>query len=147
MNYRKAAEEELRAYTDLKGSLGNIRQRMSMLEDKMTSVRASSPSATPVTGGGNRYEEALIDCMAEKARLAELFKVNSRRVQLIERGLTALSDTERRVINRFFICDMRPENAVNCLVEELGYERAQIYRIRSTALHRYTIAEFGLPEL
>lgn len=147
MNYRKAAEEELRAYTDLKGSLSNIKQRIAMLEDKSISVRAASSSTTPVMGGGNRYEEALIDCMAEKARLTELLKVNWRRVQLIERGLKALDETERAVINRFFICDMRPEAAINCLIEELGYERAQIYRVRNRALYRYTIAEFGLPEL
>lgn len=146
MNYRKAAEEELRAYTDLKGSLSNIKQRIAMLKDKSLSVKTAS-STTPVIGGGNRYEEALIDCLAEQARLEELLKVNWRRVQLIERGLNALNDAERAVLNRFLICNMRPEAAIDCLVEELGYERAQIYRIRSRALYRYTIAEFGLPEL
>ena len=146
MNYRKAAEEELRAYTDLKGSLSNIKQRIAMLKDKLLSVKAAS-STTPVIGGGNRYEEALIDCLAEQARLEELLKVNWRRVRLIERGLNALDDAERAVLNRFLICNMRPEAAIDCLVEELGYERAQIYRIRSRALYRYTIAEFGLPEL
>lgn len=146
MNYRKAAEEELRAYTDLKGSLSNIKQRIAMLKDKSLSVKAASPT-TPVIGGGNRYEEALIDCLAEQARLEELLKVNWRRVQLIERGLNALDDAERAVLSRFLVCNMRPEAAIDCLVEELGYERAQIYRIRSRALYRYTIAEFGLPEL
>lgn len=146
MNYRKAAEEELRAYTDLKGSLSNIKQRIAMLKDKSLSVKVAS-STTPVIGGGNRYEEALIDCLAEQARLEELLKVNWRRMQLIERGLNALDDAERAVLNRFLICNMRPEAAIDCLVEELGYERAQIYRIRSRALYRYTIAEFGLPEL
>lgn len=117
-----------------------------MLKDSVTSIKAAS-SSTPVIGGGNHYEETLTNYIAEYGRLKELLKVNWRKVQLIERGLNALDDTERTVINRFFICNMRSESAADYLAEELGYEQAQIYRIRNRALQHYTRAVYGQQEL
>ncbi|MBR2730650.1 MAG: hypothetical protein IKD72_01525 [Clostridia bacterium] len=147
MNYKRAAEEELRQYADVRASLMNTRERIAMLEDAITSIKAATVSSTPVIGSGNQYESRLLDNIGERDRLKELYKVNLRRIKLIERGLQALTEDERKIINRFFVQNMASEAAVVTLMDETGYERAQIYRIRSRALYRYTLAEFGLPEL
>ena len=52
-----------------------------------------------------------------------------------------------KVINCFYILNMKYSAAVDRLREEIGYEEAHINRIRNKALYHYTVAEFGLPEL
>lgn len=145
MNWKKEAENELRQYADLCTSLVNIRERMESVEAAMTAIKGSS-SSVPVQGGGNRYEDNLLDLLVEKDRLKNLYRVNRQRQSIIKRGLDALSDTESKVLNRFYIQNMKYSAAIDCLREEIGYEERQINRIRSTALYHYTIAEFGLPD-
>lgn len=145
MNWKKEAENELRQYADLCTSLINIRERMESVDAAMTAIKGSS-SSVPVQGGGNRYEDKMLDLIVEKDRLKALYRVNRQRQKIIKRGLDALSDTESKVINRFYILNMKYSDAVNCLREEIGYEERQINRIRSNALYHYTIAEFGLPD-
>lgn len=146
MNWKKEAENELRQYADLTTSIVNIRERMEAVDAAMTAIKGSS-SSVPVQGGGNRYEDKMLDLIVEKDRLKALYRVNRQRQEIIKRGLDALSETESKVINRFYILNMKYSEAVNCLREEIGYEEASINRIRSKALYHYTLAEFGLPEL
>lgn len=146
MNWKKEAENELRQYADLCTSLVNIRERMESVEAAMTAIKGSS-SSVPVQGGGNKYEDNLLDLLVEKDRLKNLYRVNRQRQSIIKRGLDALSDTESKVLNRFYIQNMKYSAAIDCLREEIGYEEAHINRIRNKALYHYTIAEFGLPEL
>lgn len=146
MNWKKEAENELRQYIDICNSLANIRERVHAVEAEMTAVKASG-SSVPVQGGGNRYEDALLDLIVEKDRLKSLYRVNSQRMRVIKRGLEALNETEFKVLNRFYLLNMKYSDAVDCLREEIGYEEAHINRIRNKALYHYTIVEFGLPEL
>ncbi len=145
MNWKKEAENELRQYADLCTSIINIRERMESVNAAMTAIKCSS-SSVPVQGGGNRYEDKMLDLIVEKDRLKALYRVNRQRQKVIKRGLDALSDTETKVINRFYILNMKYSEAVNCLRVEIGYEERQINRIRSNALYHYTIAEFGLSD-
>jgi DNA-directed RNA polymerase sigma subunit (sigma70/sigma32) len=146
MNWKKEAENELRQYSDLCTSLINIRERIESVETAMSAIKGSS-SSVPVHGGGNRYEDNLLDLIVEKDRLKALYNVNSQRVKIIKRGLDALNETENKVINCFYILNMKYSAAVDRLREEIGYEEAHINRIRNKALYHYTVAEFGLPEL
>ena len=112
----------------------------------MSAIKGSS-SSVPVQGGGNRYEDNLLDLIVEKDRLKALYRVNRQRQKIIKRGLDSLSDTESKVINCFYIQNMKYSAAVDRLRDEIGYEEASINRIRNKALYHYTLAEFGLPEL
>lgn len=146
MNWKKEAENELRQYTDLCSSIMNIRERIASVEMAMSSIKGST-SSVPVKGGGNQYEDNMLNLIVEKDRLKALYRVNRQRQKIIKRGLDALSEKEKKVINRFYINNMKYADAVNCLREEIGYEERQINRIRNDALYHYTLAEFGLPEL
>lgn len=146
MNWKKEAENELRQYTDLCSSIMNIRERIASVEMAMSSIKGST-SSVPVKGGGNQYEDNMLNLIVEKDRLKDLYRVNRQRQKIIKRGLDALSEKEKKVINRFYINNMKYADAVNCLREEIGYEERQINRIRNDALYHYTLAEFGLPEL
>lgn len=146
MNWKKEAENELRQYADLCTSLLNIRERIESVDSAMSAIKGSS-SSVPVQGGGNRYEDNLLDLIVEKDRLKALYRVNGQRQRIIKRGLDALSDTESKVINCFYIQNMKYSAAIDRLRDEIGYEEASINRIRNKALYHYTLAEFGLPEL
>lgn len=147
MNWKKEAENELRDYPKIKSSIGNLTGRIDALEARQTSIRSSGADSVSVPGGGNRYEDNLINCIVEKERLVTLRAVNEKRVKIIERGLASLTDTERKIISRFYFDGLRYPAAVERLRGEIGYEEAQINRLRNTALYHYTLAEFGLPEL
>ena len=139
MNWKKEAENELRDFKRIEESLHSLPERIAAVSDAITAVKCTS-SSEPVQGGGNMYEDSLLN------KLTALYKANVRRVRVMRRGLEALNDTEAKVIGRFYIDNMQYVKAVDCLREEIGYEEAQINRIRNKALYHYTIAEFGLPE-
>ncbi len=67
-----------------------------------------------------------------------------RLVKLTERGLSQLTDEERRVLERFFI--YRGGRHVDDLMEELCYERTRIYELKDEALYKFTVAMYGMPE-
>jgi len=143
MDWKDEAKKELRNYKALKESCSNIPLRIRSIRDKKTSIRSSS-DAVPVQGGGNKYEDHLLDLIVEEERLKYLLKANRLRVQLIERGLSVLSENERLIITTF--SSHRSGEAVDLLSASLCLERAQIYRLWEAALYHYVIAEYGLPE-
>ncbi len=143
MNWKEEAKRELRNYTALKASCENIPLRLQAIKESKTALR-STGNATPVQGGGNHYEDRLLDLIVEEERLKHTLKANRIRVALIERGLAVLTDTERTVAETF--AANRSGAAVDILADKCCLERAQIYRIWDAALYRYTLAEYGITE-
>ena len=143
MNWKQEAKEELRNYERLKMSLQNIMGRIQSIEEQKFSLKSSSDD-TPVQGGGCKYEDRLLNLVVEQERLKHTYKANKLRVSLIEKGLAALNDIERTVITEF--STSKACTAVDIISEKTGYERAQIYRIYDSALYKFTIAEYGIPE-
>ena len=143
MNWKEEAKHELRNYRALQAACENIPLRLQAIRASKTSIK-SSGDATPVQGGGNHYEDRLLDLIVEEERLKHTLKANRIRLALIERGLAVLSETERTVALTF--AEHRSGAAVDILCERLSLERAQIYRIWDVSLYRYTIAEYGITE-
>lgn len=146
MNWKKEAEYELRDYKHLISSVENLKERIASVSESITAIKCSTAASTPVQGGGTPYEDNLINKLVELERLKALLDANRRRLRIIKRGLAVLSDTEIKVLTRFYVDGIPYAKAVCCLREEIQYEEAQINRIRNKALYHYTIAEFGLPE-
>ena len=143
MDWKKEAKSELSKYESLKMSLSNIKDRIQSLEEQKYSLKSSSDD-TPVQGGGCKHEDRLLNILVEQERLKHTYKANKLRVELIERGLSALTDVERSVVTEF--ANNRPSIAVNILSDKIGYERTHIYRIYDSALYKFTIAEYGISE-
>ena len=143
MNWKDEAKREIRNYKALKQSIPNIKERILSIQAQKTSLQSSSDS-TPVQNGGNKYEDRLLDLIVLEKRLRLTLKADQIRIDLIERGLSVLSETERDMLLEF--ADNRPSEAVEILRDRTGYERAQIYRIYDHALYRFTLAEYGIPE-
>lgn len=142
IDWKKAAIEDLRIYAAQKQSLKNIPERIEGLREDKFRIKGSTLSAVPMHGGASRYEDKLLNCITEIGRLEELIPPIQRKVTLIEKGLSGLSDTERKVLDGFYI--MPTNGSVQRLAMDLGYEQRQVYRIRDAALYRYTITMFGL---
>ena len=86
----------------------------------------------------------MLDNIVERERLKLVYHADRRLVRLIDRGLSALSKEERLVIDLFYID--RPRDYIEELIKRLGYERAQIYRIKDNALYKFTVNMYGITE-
>lgn len=144
MNWKQVAIQDLQRYNQLKVSLQNMAERAQSLDDRMKSVKGASADSTPVMGGGNRYEDNLLNCIVEKERLMMNYSASKRLFNAIQRGLDVLDGHENLVLRRFYIS--RPEHHVDVLCNELHCEQTQVYRIKEKALYKFTVAEYGLTD-
>jgi DNA-directed RNA polymerase specialized sigma subunit len=144
MKWKECAITDLRKYTGMQESLINIPEKIKVLEIRFKSVKSASSDATPVQGGGNHMEDAMLDNIVERDRLKILYQADLRLVKLIDRGLKSLSNEEKLVLNLFYI--NRTKHYLDELSKRLGYEQAQIYRIKNNALYKFTISMYGIME-
>lgn len=142
MNWKKAAEDDLRRYTAQKQSLQNIPERIQALQYSCTALKGSTCCSDPVQGGMSQMEDRLLDNIVSRERLKHTYKATQRLVQLVERGLVGLEEHERNVLDVFYM--HRCKGHVEKLMEEFNYEKSQVYRIKDTALYKFTIAMYGL---
>ncbi len=146
MQWKQVAIDDLRRYQYLTMCMDSIPRRIEALEYAIESIKGPAISTVPIHGSGiSQYEEKLLDNIVEKERLEMQYKVNMMLVELTEKGLSALDDTERLVLERFYI--NRSKNHVESLMKELNYEKSQIYEIKDRALYKFTKAQYGIDEL
>jgi ArpU family phage transcriptional regulator len=142
LDWKKEAIEDLRKYTAQKESLKNIPARISAIEERLYKVKGTTLSAVPTHGGGSHYEDRMLDSIVEIERLKMTHAATRRLIAVVEKGLAGLTDTERVVLDRFYI---RPvQGNVELLMQELGYEKTKIYSLKDQALYRYTFTMYGL---
>lgn len=144
MRWTDCAIADLRKYAGMQESLKNIPEKIKALEIRFESVKGASGNSTPVQGGGSHMEDAMLDNIVERERLKMLYQADRHLVRIIERGLASLTDEEKMVLNLFYI--NRTKHYLEELTKRLGYEQAQIYRIKSGALYKFTINMYGIPE-
>ena len=145
MNWRQEAANDLMNYPRRKESLQNIAEQMAALKAQFGAIKSASNDSTPVMGGGeSRYEDWLLNNIVKRERLSLTYQATKRLVNVVEKGLAGLSEQERHVIDRFYI--NRTKDYIERLINETGYEQAQIYRIKTDALYKFTIAMYGITE-
>lgn len=145
MDWKKCAIEDLRNYGRRRDSLDNIKSRITALKEQYASVKCALGSDTgAVQGGGNRIEDRMLSNIVERERLTHTYRAAKQLVDLTERGLSGLDERERLVLERFYVEPSKGN--VDRLCDELGYERAQVYRVKDQALYKYTICEYGLSD-
>jgi DNA-directed RNA polymerase specialized sigma subunit len=144
MKWTECAITDLRKYAGMKESLKNIPEKIRVLEIRFQSVKGASSDSTPVQGGGSHMEDAMLDNIVERERLKILYQADSRMVKLVEKGLQSLSEEEKTVLDLFYI--NRSKNYLDELSKRLGYEQAQIYRLKGNALYKFTVTMYGILE-
>lgn len=144
MNWQKEAVNDLKSYIARKQSVESLKERILDLERRSVKLGGTSNS-TPVQGGGNRNEEALVNNIAERERLTMALTAAQKLVNIIEKGLAVLTSEERLVLEKFYID--RPTMYLDRLCDELHCEQATVYRIKDRALYKFTVAMYGVIDL
>ena len=144
MDWKREAADKLRNYEARRGSLINIRDEIARLEADLTRIRSAATDGTPVSGGTNTREDAVINNIALRQELERTLHDVRATVMITEAGLAAVTDEERLIIDRFYI--HRHRGAVERLCEDLAIEKATVYRKRDAALRHFTLAIYGLIE-
>lgn len=139
MKWTECAKQDLKRYNHLRESIKNIPNRIESLQYKYESLKGSE--AKDESG---KYTDILLDNIVERERLQLVYKADKIILELIEKGLFALSENERKVLDGFYIT--RNGNYMHNLMEDMGYERSRIYQIKDHALYTFTLSMYGLLE-
>lgn len=144
MNCLKEAEYKLRDYNAKKNSLASTAEQIAMLEAESTCVRSAAADGTPVQGGGNCREDAMLNNIAMRTELQTAHEITKAWLHTVNGALGALTSDERHILDRFYI--NRQKGHVEHLMDELHVEQAQVYRRRDKALRKFTLALYGVTE-
>ncbi len=146
VNWEKVAIDDLRKYEKMRHSLVSIREKQAALDLQSGVIRSSFRDSEPVSGSGSSgAEDRLISNIVERERLDGNYHAVEKLVAQIDAALAMLDDQERLVLERFYI--NRCPGYIDRLCQELGYEQAQVYRIKNEAIRNFTRAMYGLIEL
>lgn len=144
MDWKKEAEKKLRDHEAKKNALESISMQICQLEEALTSIRSATADGTAVPGGGNAREDMMISNVVKRQELAYALKQAKYSVLLVEKALKKLSDQEKLILDRFYI--NHHKGSVDRLCEELGVEKATVYRRKDDALRHFTLALYGVME-
>lgn len=137
---------ELRELEDKRMALSTIPEHIKTLEMSFSALRAASTDGEAVSGGGGSYrEEAMINNIAMRDKMARDLEITRREVARLDAALEGLDDSDRLIIDRCFL--HRSRDSIDRLCDELGYSRAQVYRLKDVALVRLANRLYGLPEV
>lgn len=142
MNWKTEAKEKLRRYDAMRLATINIPQELHRLEIDAQSIRSSRTDGTPVQGGGNKREDALLNNILHRQELAWTLEQAQAWIRITDRALTCLNNQEKQILTRLYIY---PEKGgLERLCKELDMETSSVYRHREQALKRFTMALYGV---
>ena len=141
MDWKNEAVDQLQQYEARQQALDSIPEEIRRLEIENASIRSSVGNAVPVRESGSKREDAMLSNIVRREELARQLESTKAWVKLVDRGLSALDDEERLVLDRFYI--HRHRGHVERLVDELGVEAKMVYRRKDKALRHFTMALYG----
>ena len=144
MNWKSESKEELREYEAKRMSVESIPEEIRQLKAQMVKLGGSSNS-TPVKGGGSPWEDRQINLIVRIEKLKTSLGYARDWVARVERGLSALSDEERLILDRFYINPAKGN--VDRLCGDLCLEKSAVYDRKDKALRHYTLARYGCVEI
>ena len=138
--------QRLRDYEDKQRAVINLREQIKVLDEKFTAIRSATTDSTPVQGGtDNKREEMLIYNIATREELKKNLDIIEHDLSITENGLNALTDTELKILTRFYV--NRSKGYVERLCDELFISKTELYRQKEDALKRFTMVCYGIVEL
>jgi len=133
--------EDLRGHNKRKQSLDSMKLKLEALECEKTSLGGMSDSEPVQNSDINRQEEKWVNIISEQGRINNQIRSTELRVHMLDNGLAMLDDTQYKVLDRLYINPIK--KPIECLCEELDYEKAHIYRIKDKALYNLTLCIYG----
>lgn len=141
MDYKDMVIEDLRGHNKRKQSLDSMKLKLEALECEKTSLGGMSDSEPVQNSDINRQEEKWVNIISEQGRLNNQIRSTELRVHMLDNGLAMLDDAQYKVLDRLYINPIK--KPIECLCEELDYEKAHIYRIKDKALYNLTLCIYG----
>lgn len=144
MDWRREAKEKLQQHEAKKNALLNVREEIENLESAFSGIRSASADGTPVAGGGSTREDIMLNNIFRRSELEKARNRAQTDVEQVEKALAQLTDSERLILERFYIHPRK--NNVRQICEDLHIEQPTAYRWRDSALRHFTIAMYGTVE-
>lgn len=145
MNWKAEATDKLRRYGSVRLALVNIPAEIKRLQMEAQSIRSARTDGAPVIGGDSKREDALINNILHRKELEETLKQVKLWLATTDRAMSALSREEQLILHRLLVYPQ--PHAMEKLCQELEIEQSTLYRRRDQALHRFTLALYGISEL
>ena len=145
MDWKTMAIDDLREYNARRQSLEILPLQIMEIEAEMTGIRSSGNMASvSVSGGSGSREDVLISRLVKKEKLQGNLDRAKLWVKFMDKGLAALTEDERHILDRFYINPAKGN--VDRLCEELFVEKTALYKRKDAALRRFTVALYGCAE-
>ena len=144
MNWREEAKEKLRKYSAMRLGVVNIPVEIKRLEVDAKSIRSAKIDATPMPGGGNRREEALLNNIAHRQELTWTLEQAKLWLRITDRALTTLSSEDKQILHMLYIYPQKGN--LEQLCTKLNIEKSSTYRRRDKALERFALSLYGTTE-
>ena len=145
MNWGSISIERLNDYNTRLVAVVSIQEQIESLELQYSSIRSAATEDTPVRGGGSNREDALLNNIAKREELKRNLEIAEKEISITQKGLSVLSEQERRVLTMFYIA--RPKDYMKRLCEEMMFEKTKIYQIKDQALTKFTKAVYGIIQI
>ena len=141
MDWKKEAMDKLRELEVRKEALRVIPLERKRLRSVLEGIRSAGVDGDPVKGSNCRREDRLLGCIVKLQELDRTERQAKLWVDMVASAMDTLTEEERLVLDRLYICPIKGN--VDRLCDELGMERASVYRKRDAALRRLTLAMYG----
>ena len=143
MDWKQEAIEKLRQYAVKLAALQEIPQDILNLEAAVYNAHGARTDKIVVKNSGSG-EDALINNIVRREELAIALEQAEKWVNRVDRGLAALAEEEKLILQMLYIQPLKGN--VDRLCEKLCVEQASVYRKRDKALRRFTLALYGCLE-
>lgn len=134
---------ELREYSIWRESIDVIPKRIAEIDERMLSLGGGGNDAPVKNSGKNRQEEKLCACIDEKTELLNTLESRIRKKEVIEKGLSVLSETEKSVLEIFYMKGLGYTDALYSCIDSLHRSKSAVERIRKRAIKKYSLCTYG----
>lgn len=145
MRYTDWLIPRLKNLEQVRYSIPAMEQRIAVLRSQFGALRSATTDGTPVQGGGNGREDALIGNIAERQQLEKNIQFARAEVDELDAAMAQLSPDERIVLEKFYV--RRQRSTAEAIAGYLNCDRATVYRIRDRALVALARCLYGRVEL
>lgn len=139
--WRMEALNDLQLHNARKQALENIPSRIAELEAASVAIRSSTSDGTPVKGGGSGRENALLNNIVSRQKLEDSLRKTREAVDRVERALSVLVESDRRILDCFYISPRK--GAAAQLASDLRIDEKTVYNRRNIAVRLFSVAMFG----
>ncbi len=145
MNWGRISIERLKDYNARLVAVESIPEQIKSLELQYSSIRSAIKDEMPVKGGTCAREDALLNNIAKREELKLNLEIAEREISITKKGLSVLTEQERRVLTLFYVD--RPKDYMKKLCDEMMFEKTKIYQIKDEALRKFTKAVYGVIQI